>query len=216
MISSIEWMAWNVMLAVIPVVLAYALVGVSKLKITKGLKYTAMAALTPIWFFFLPNTCYLITEWRHYFFTLDANNLFLRTHTDSRLLMPLLAFSIFYALYSGFGMMTFTLAVRPIERLSARVSWPIWKWGLPFFALVSLGVYLGLALRFNSWDMFYRSGHVWSAIMDVLTRPRLLAFIVGFGLFLWIAYEALDIWVDAIAERWKALTGKLTNEQLPN
>ncbi len=193
------------MLAIIPVVLAYALVGISKLEISKGLKYTAMVALIPIWFFFLPNTCYLITEWRHYFFTLDANDLYLRTQTDGRLLMPLLAVSIFFALYSGFGMLTFTLAVRPIERLAARVSWPIWKWGLPFFTLVALGVYLGLVFRFNSWDMFYRSERVLIAITDIITRPKLLAFVVGLGIFLWVAYEALDIWVDAAVERWKRL-----------
>lgn len=74
-------------------------------------------------------------------------------------------------------------------------------WAFPFFAIVSLGVYLGLVLRFNSWDLLVRPAAVWKAIMEITHRPLLAIFIAAFGLFLWVAYEALDIWIDGL--KWR-------------
>jgi uncharacterized membrane protein len=69
-------------------------------------------------------------------------------------------------------------------------------------------VYLGLVLRFNSWNLINRPNEIWAALLQVGGRPKLIAFIVMFGLFLWAAYESLDIWIDAVTERWSKLSGR--------
>lgn len=202
----LKWVLWNGMLAVIPVVLAYAIGSVAGARLPKAVRWGLVTVLAPVWFFFLPNTCYLLTEWRHYMFEVDAQNMYLQTQMDPGKFIPLFGMSVFYACYSGFGMITFALAVRPIERAAARVGLPIYLWALPFFVAVSLGVYLGLVLRFNTWDLLTRVGHIWAASVDAFSRPMLCMFILAFGAFLWIAYEALDLWIDAASDRWHRLT----------
>ncbi len=40
--------------------------------------------------------------------------------------------------------------------------------------------------------------------MEVGGRPKLAAFILAFGGFLWVAYEAIDIWIDGLKLRLAA------------
>ena len=77
------------------------------------------------------------------------------------------------------------------------------RFGPPeFFILMALGVYLGLVVRFNSWDMFSRTEEVLRTAFSVTDRPRLTLAIVLFGFFLWAVYEVIDIWMDGFALRW--------------
>jgi uncharacterized membrane protein len=105
-------------------------------------------------------------------------------------------------------MMTFTLAIRPMEHLALRQGAAVWFWTLPFFVALSVGVYLGLIVRLNTWDIIGKPGAVWQSVADLGGHPRLAAFIIAFGVFLWLAYESLDIWIDALAERWSRITGR--------
>jgi uncharacterized membrane protein len=89
-----------------------------------------------------------------------------------------------------------------------KVRFPLWLWGIPFFPLVSLGVYLGLIQRFNSWDLLHRPGIIWTRSLQALARPDLFIFILAFGAFLWLAYYLLDIWVDGAKMRWSRTSEK--------
>lgn len=196
---------WNGMLALIPIATAYALRKVLDVRPSSAKRYAAATALSVVWFVFLPNTCYLLTEWRHFLAILDSGNLFLRAfepgNGDSSLFIKLLMGSLFYFLYSAFGMVAFAMAIRPVERAAIRRGVSVRFWGLPFFVTVSLGVYLGLILRFNSWDLATNPMHVWQAIVEIGGHPRLAGLILAFGGFLWIAYESLDIWIDGLKLR---------------
>lgn len=194
------------MLALIPVCLAYMILWIARRRNMSPLRKGIVALLGIVWLLFLPNTCYLLTEWRHYLEMIDRHDLYLRSQDNSVLFMHLTAWGMFYLLYSGFGMITFALAIRPVERVAAQRGASIWFWAAPLFVALSSGVYLGLVLRFNSWDTMSRPDQIWQAIVDIGGRPRLAAFIVGFGGFLWIAYEALDLWVDGLTERWSKLS----------
>jgi len=191
-----------------PVALAYLMSLAANMNASKLLRCLLVVAIAPVWLAFLPNTCYLLTEWRHFLFTLDNHDLYIRSQVDSSLYLPLFRATLFYACYSGFGMMTFALAIRPVERIAARAGLPIWSWAVPFFAMVSLGVYLGLVQRFNSWEPLTKFGPLWSASVAAMEHSRLGWFILAFGAFLWISYEALDLWIDAAGERWRKLTAR--------
>jgi uncharacterized membrane protein len=199
------------MLAVIPVAAGYAIRAVYKSKTTAALRYGVLAVLAVLWFVFLPNTCYLLTEWRHFLVTVDGKNLFLRARVDNAYLIELISLSLFYFLYSSFGMLMFALAIRPVEKAVVKGGLALRLWAFPFFAAVSVGVYLGLILRFNSWDLLTRPATVWSAVIELTARPVLSMFIIGFGVFLWIAYELLDIWIDGFHYRLALL--KNTNQE---
>lgn len=203
-LRAILWVMWNATLAMIPVGAGYALRSVLDRKPVRVTGWVLVLGLGLIWFIFLPNTCYLLTEWRHYMDTVDSQNLYLRAKSDSVLFIKLTLGTTFYFLYSLFGMAAFALAIRPVERAAIKRNISVRFWALPFFAAVALGVYLGLVLRFNSWDLLKEPGMVWSAAVEVAGRPKLAAFIVAFGGFLWAAYAALDIWIDGFKQRLTA------------
>jgi len=203
-LASIISVMWNGTLALIPVGAAYAFRGVVDRRPTSVGRFLAAAALAVIWLAFLPNTCYLLTEWRHFLEALDSQNLFMRAGGDSVLFIKLVLGSLFYFFYSLFGMVAFAMAIRPMERAAIKRGISVRLWALPFFAAVALGVYLGLVLRFNSWDLLKSPSVVWEAIVEVGGRPRLAAFILAFGGFLWVAYESLDIWIDGLKQRLAA------------
>jgi uncharacterized membrane protein len=199
----ISWVTWNLFLAAIPVALAFSMRRVG----TNGMRNARLLLwlLGFLWLIFLPNTCYLLTEWRHFFHTLEGARLYTRWNEfgDIGALRQLILRSLFFFTYSALGMLAFAMAVRPVHRLLRQGNPRAWLWGVPFFPLISLGVYLGLVLRFNSWDLLHRPSVVFASIWSTVTRPELIAFILGFGAFLWLAYFVLDLWVDGVLLRWR-------------
>jgi len=203
-----DGVVWNGFLALIPVVLAYGIVWLARTARGSAGRKALIVGLSLGWLAFLPNTCYLLTEWRHFLEYVDSRDLFLRSQMNSFVFVRLCGLWLFYFLYSGSGMFTFALAIRPIEHLAAKRGASTWFWAIPFFIALSLGVYLGLVLRFNSWDLATRPGVVWDEIVAIGSRPALGSFIVLFGVFLWIAYKAIDIWIDGLADRLSRITGR--------
>ena len=184
---------WNVFLALIPVVLAYVINwGAGRLNFSR----TVLVLLGMAWLVFLPNTCYLLTEWRHYLTMMDGQNLYLRSRGNPAITLMLMAYTGFFMLYSGVGLVTFALAIRPLARLARQKGVNLAIIGTPLFILLSVGVYLGLVLRYNSWDLLTRPTDIWVSVIELTARPLLSLFILGFAMVLWAAYAAVDIWID--------------------
>lgn len=196
-----HWVAWNLFLAFVPVALAWAVYALmSKSKENRALKLPA-AVLGLMWLAFLPNTCYLLTEWRHFLFGLDASNLYLQSQFFVGARLKLMIYTAYYFCYSGAGMLAFTLAIRPMAKLAKQHGATMWVHGLWLFQLCSLGVYLGLKPRFNSWDFVARPNEIWAFVLEIAHHPFLSAFIVAFGCFLWLSYIAIDILIDGFKAR---------------
>jgi uncharacterized membrane protein len=208
MFARFSWILWNLFLAGIPVVLGYA-IGVLGREATTYRRSWLWLLLAPVivtWLIFLPNSCYLFTEPRHFFRAVERYGLWTRARHDPAAAMGLGLRAGVALLYSAAGALTFALAIRPVKAWIRSLGVPT-AWGTPpFFMLVSLGVYLGLVVRFNSWDLITRPGDVLVTVAGVTDRPLLLATIIMFGLFLWLAYEVNDIWIDGFALRWARWT----------
>jgi uncharacterized membrane protein len=211
------WISWNLFLAAIPVGLGYAAawLGQALGERSRPWLWAPLGALLIGWLIFLPNSSYLFTEPRHLLSAVERHDLWTRAHTDpwaAKRLAFWLGVSIFYV---AAGAITFTLSVRPVKALACArgVAAPLWAG--PFFALISLGVYLGLVVRLNSWDLLTRPAVVLDSAAGALARPFLLAAILLFGLFLWLVYEVLDIWVDGCALRWSRWVRKEHTSALP-
>jgi len=156
------------------------------------------------WLVFLPNTCYLLTEWRHFLEVLGYTDLHLRWAHDGDARLVLMVLTLFYMCYSGIGVLTFTLAIRPVVALARERRLKVWVWGMPFFLLMSVGVYLGLILRFNSWNLLNEFSQVVDSIVEILQRPTLASYVIFFAAFLWLMYAATDIWIDGFVKRFNA------------
>jgi len=200
---TILWAGWDTYLAAIPVALAYLIAYLAARTKRNVLVTAAIWILGLVWLAFLPNTCYLLTEWRHYLVKLASSNMHLRASVDPVVTLKLMVYTAFYSCFSGIGMLAFALAIRPLARLVAKRGLKRWALAVPLFLMVSVGVYLGLILRFNSWDLVTRPVEVWASAARILHRPALAILIVAFGGFLWLVYTVLDIWLDGLALRWK-------------
>jgi uncharacterized membrane protein len=192
----------NLFLAAVPVVLAQVICRSEPRWRGRTGASIGIAALLLLWLVFLPNTCYLLTEWRHFLVTLDASNLYLRSQVDHRITLLLMLYTAFFFCYSAVGMLAFALAIRPVDRLVRKDGNVPWVWGTLLFLLVSLGVFLGLVPRFNSWNLATHPARIFTTIGVVFHHPVLSAFLVVFAGMLWLMYVAIDIWIDGFLLRW--------------
>ncbi len=199
---------WNLFLALVPVVLAFALARGARrdMRRTGRIRWGLWLPLGLVWLAFLPNSCYLLTEWRHFLETLTQSSLFAQARQSQEGRVDFFIVISFYLLYSGAGLLAFFLAVWPLDRLTRRrLGWAGAALRPLIFPLCALGVYLGLtpAGRFNSWDLVHphRLAGLLALAGESLQRPFLLGLILAFGAVLWLFYAAFDIWMDGLAWR---------------
>lgn len=197
---------WNLFLALVPVLLSFVIARSLRRqwRAHGTITWAVWGPLLLVWLAFLPNTCYLLTEWRHYLETVTQTQVFALAHQSREAVFDFFLETGFYVFYSGTGLLTLFLAVWPLDRL-ARHRLGRWEWpaqGLVFL-VCALGVYLGLVNRFNSWDLAHADGlrAVGNSVQEVAARPLLIALIGGFGLILWLLYVLFDIWMDGAALR---------------
>lgn len=209
--QSLSWILWNLSLALIPVLAAYLLAfGANALTVQKRrVPWLVWLPLGLFWFAFLPNTCYLLTEWRHFLFEPHFDSVRDAAESNRSLMLQVAKQGLFFLGYSGFGVLCFALSIRPIEWLlrQGRVN-PV-PLAVPFFFLNSLGVYMGLIVRLNSWDIVTRPDHVLHIALNALLNLRLLQTILIFAALLWLLYEIVDIWVDGFVLRWQRWQKKI-------
>ena len=199
---------WNLFLAVIPVALALAVASGVRQDVRRSnrVRWWLWAPVLLVWLVFLPNTCYLLTEWRHYIGTLLASRVAYFASDKRVSLMELLILTGFYIVYSGAGLLAFFLSIWPLERLARARLGPVLALAkVVGFLLCSLGVYLGLIYRFNTWDLFKRGGlaHILDVVVSSFQSPFTATLIVGFAATLWVLYLGFDVWMDGFAWRMR-------------
>ena len=92
-----HWIIWNVFLAAIPVVAGYALsLGASRFTIKRRIiPWLVWLPLLAVWFAFLPNTCYLLTEWRHFLMDGDMPQRLARADEDPGTMLSVAKWGLF-------------------------------------------------------------------------------------------------------------------------
>jgi uncharacterized membrane protein len=143
-----RYLVWNLTLAWIPLVLAVLLYVAYR----RRHSLAELVVIGMAWLVFLPNAPYVLTDFIH----LAPNHA-----TFDTLILSSFAFT---ALAVGFASLLLVQIV--VTRLfGSIVGWAV---AVVSLFLASIGMYLGRAQRFNSWD--------------VVSRPRLLAWTVRQGL----------------------------------
>ncbi len=213
----IRWTLWNLFLAFLPVVLAYALLGTLHLaqKRRSRSSWSMVGAIGLTWLLFVPNACYLLTEWRHFLFNPHYQAARDLANPWEYSVYRVLRHVVFYSVYSAFGMACFALSIRPIVKWVRRNASSLTPLAVPFFFLVSLGVYLGLIMRLNSWDFLTRPGLVLGYSRNVILSPRGIAMVSGFAAMLGLFYLAFDIWMEGLAVRLQRFTSPHPSPSLP-
>ena len=170
------FMAWNLVLALIPLLLARLVV-----RLAEGRPRRSGAALVAAvaWLLFLPNAPYLVTDVIH-----------VQADSAARLAFDLVVYGCFGLL----GLQLGAAALRPLHRLVER------RWGRrpghAFVVVVALltavGVYLGRVQRWNSWSVLQDPAplleSVWAGVSDPLAHPVALAGVILFAILFLAAY----------------------------
>jgi uncharacterized membrane protein len=173
------FIGWNLFLAWIPLILAYALSWAAERRAAR----VALPVLAAAWIIFLPNAPYLVTDLVHLRGSFNVPNL---------ITLSLLAFTGVLI-----GVRSVQLAQRAVETL-----WGVaagWRAVQVVAVLAAFGVYVGRVLRWNSWtiilhprELAHETAHI---ALRIPSQPghvslRLLGIAVFAGSF-YFAYRAL-------------------------
>ncbi len=133
--TSFVFLSWNLLLAVLPLVFAWAAHGLSRTR----LKPLALLALAP-WLLFLPNAPYILTD---------------LLHLKHRAPVPLWYDLLMLLSFALTGLFLGYLSLHHAERtLRAFVGRGWARAGIVAALFLSaFGIYLGRFLRWNSWDV---------------------------------------------------------------
>jgi len=167
-------MGWNILLALIPPIFGW-LVFITRQKVLK-------VAFALIWFFFLPNTLYLITDFPHIIWQWHHMH-----HAGQ------IALALQYLILVLIGLATFLLALYPVEKTLLRSSRIKKKSLVPLFIImtnffIGLGIVLGRVQRINSWDIVVNIPTVIGASLSIFNSLELILFVVSLGVFANVYY----------------------------
>lgn len=173
----------NTLLAYIPIELTFLI-----LKTKKSYFFFPMLLL---WFAFLPNNFYLVTDLFHLSLMDPYDHLTLMISTNMSNWFKLLI--IFLSIFSSvlFGCWSIDLVTNTlVKRLKERGNFYLVLVSILF--LNSIGVYLGRFVRLNSWDFFQDASYVVREIIDNLYTQQnnwnFIALFLVFSLLLMIVY----------------------------
>ena len=149
------FLAWNLLLSVLPLFFAWWLVGSVR---SRGWSRWQSVVLAILWILFLPNSFYLITDFVH-----------LRASYEIGLLYDVALFFSFAAAGLVYGLVSLYLVHRVLlEKVSLRISWSIVG---TLLMAVSFALYLGRFGRWNSWDVLFRPAGILFDVSDRFINP---------------------------------------------
>ena len=157
-------------------------------------------AFALLWFFFLPNTLYTLTDLRY------LPEQWHSVHSSGKI-----ALALQYLLYEMLDVSSFLLALYLLEKLLVRSHWRKKQVVLAVCLIVvnfciGFGIVLGRVQRLNSWDIFVDVPKVIQASLHIVSSVKLMLFVVLFGgfangfYFVWRKCWGIS---TALASRWR-------------
>lgn len=143
-------LAWNVLLAFLPVVFA------ANLAKAKAKSKWLFGLALGLWLLFFPNTFYIITD----FIYLNQADFVLSESPYEPVVYQtnLLGYLGLFHIACG-ALIGIVLGIVSLESVRVNVLYPRfkskdWVWIILIFALSGVGIYIGRFFRFNSWDVW--------------------------------------------------------------
>lgn len=174
LLFNLGWMAFNILLALIPVVFGYSIFNI-KNRVLKILYFL-------IWLFFIPNTIYIITDIFHF-----PRQWMLLNSMPGKIIL----FGQYLFLETA-GLITFIISVYFMEKWVLSQNFKNKKFEpalvIGFNFLIAFGVVLGRIQRTNSWEVITNLQRVTNDTIQVLTSQELILLVIVFGFFENITY----------------------------
>ncbi len=173
---------WNLFLAFVPlgVTFLYEILHNEGAPLVK--KWWVKLGVLGSWLLFFPNAPYILTD------------IFHMRHEDSA---PQWFDLILILSYAWTGLLAGLISLADIEKyiLPMKQTWMTFSTIIALIFLTAFGVYLGRYLRFNSWDLWHKPGHLFAEIGDRFVHPlrhsRTWGVTVGMGVLLNFIYWSM-------------------------
>jgi uncharacterized membrane protein len=157
-------------------------------------------AFALLWFSFLPNTLYILTDLRY-----------LPEQWNAMSNVGKLGLAVQYIMFELIGLSSFLLALYPLEKTLVLSRWRENKVLLPFLLItvnffIGFGIVLGRVQRLNSWDLFINTPKVMYASFQIVSSLELLLLVVFFSVvanalyFLFRKYRGVSV---AFVSKWR-------------
>jgi uncharacterized membrane protein len=174
------FLAWNLLLAVIPAIAAALLALASERRHAATLQGVWFA----VWLLFLPNAPYIVTDFIH---------LAPRPPVPSWYDVVMMVSAAGTGLFLGYSSIADVQAVVSL-RFGRRAGWSV---AVVALLLSGFGIYLGRFLRWNSWDAVANPGELLHKAaergLNPMAHPRTIGVSVLYGVGLALGYLALRI-----------------------
>jgi uncharacterized membrane protein len=183
-------MGWDLFLAGVPLAIAYAVFRRRFLPLAIGWIGMVLFVL------FLPNAAYPLTDFLHFVLKVRQRP-YLPSWAVAACVVPE------YLLYIGISFLAYVWSVKFAGDYLRRIgrSRLVFPAELSLHALSAIGIYLGRALRLNSWDALTHPGRVMTAAASAFDRPKTALFTVGTALLVATTYYAVRFVIDALLRR---------------
>lgn len=193
------WMAWNVILAIIPVVLAILFLR-RRDQLIRPVSNWMFSLQALVVLLFLPNAPYVVTDMVHFLETVRL--------TDHGLWRLLIVEFPLYIGFIGFGLFCYSFTVDRLYhavkiRFGRRTYWVLHV-AVPL--LNAIGIYLGRVSRFNTWDVLIDPLQILREA--VITDVEILAIIGIMTIALYITHLGYKIMHDGLRIRLMRLRAR--------
>ncbi len=158
------YLAWNLTLAWIPLVLALVVLSAFK----RRAHLVELLAVGAGWLLFLPNAPYMLTDLIHL--------------GDEHRLFDVVVLGSFAVTALALGFASVLLVQVVVTRLAGRALG--WTVAIGSLFASSIGIYLGRVQRLNSWDVVQRPTRLWTIARPRLDDPFGNRYLIGFVLAL--------------------------------
>lgn len=177
------FLTWNLFLAWVPFLLAFALSEMNKADASRIKKVGVFAA----WLVFFPNSPYILTDLFH-----------LRLRSE----IPLWFDLVLILSFAWNGLLLGYSSLMEIQKvLRTRLSAGIVNFFIAgLLVLCSFGIYLGRYPRYNSWDILTNPitlfSDIFNMVMDPMNNTRMVGVTFFFSVFLMVSYWTLNTMIN--------------------
>lgn len=193
--DNLKWMGWNLFLAVIPFLISLV---VFKYKFWEkpSMIRLPLALGIALFYFFLPNAPYVLTDIIHLVRQIKDYRYFKLTDND---IIVFLIPQFFLFIFIGFSL--YVLAFQNMIRLLAEFRWNpiiilIIKILNSFF--MSIGIFLGRFYRFNTWDIISDYEDIILSTIKEFSNFYFVLFVIIITVILFVGFEILSLFYKSL------------------
>lgn len=173
------YLLWNLFLAWLPFIFSFAVVWSARKHGWRAGKTITFAAL---WFVFLPNAFYMITDYIH-----------LQEYMRSDVMLDIVMFTMFVLTGLTLGFASVLMVHQELRKKIVRPQMAVILSGA--FLLCGFALYLGRELRWNTWDLISNPFGIIFNISDLIihpgAHPQAFESTLLFFVFLSVLYAAI-------------------------